>query len=291
MDIARLKRGSGPTVRRMLLGSELRKYREVRGLTRGEAGHYIRGSESKISRMELGRVGFKVRDVEDLLKLYGVTDKDRVQTMVKLARDSKKPGWWQEYGDALPNWFQVYVGLEEAATRIRVYEAQFVPGMLQTEDYARAVISAGRPISEELLEDRVAVRMRRQRHIEDDATGCKLWAIIDEAAVRRPVGGPDIMRGQLERLIKLSERRNITVQVVPFSAGAHAAEAGSFTILRYPDFGLSDIIYLEQLTGSMCLDRRSEIDAYTMAMERLSVIAEPPNNTTEILKDMIDDLK
>ncbi|MDT0304090.1 helix-turn-helix domain-containing protein [Streptomonospora wellingtoniae] len=272
----------------MLLGSELRKYREARGLTRGEAGHYIRGSESKISRMELGRVGFKVRDVEDLLKLYGVTDKDQVQTMVRLARESKKPGWWQEYGDSLPNWFQVYVGLEEAATRIRVYEAQFVPGMLQTEDYARAVISAGRSIPDPLLEDRVAVRMRRQRHIEDG--GCRLWAIIDEAAVRRPVGGPDVMRGQLERLIELSDRRNITVQIVPFSAGAHAAEAGSFTILRYPDFGLSDIIYLEQLTGSMCLDRRTEIDAYTMAMEKLSVIAQPPTYTRDILKGMIDDL-
>ncbi|WP_131097551.1 helix-turn-helix domain-containing protein [Streptomonospora litoralis] len=274
----------------MLLGSELRKYREARGMSRGEAGHYIRGSESKISRMELGRVGFKVRDVEDLLKLYGVTDKDQVQTMVRLARDSKKPGWWQEYGDALPNWFQVYVGLEEAATRIRVYEAQFVPGMLQTEEYARAVIAAGRPIADPKAEDRVAVRMRRQRHIEGDG-GCKLWAIIDEAAVRRPVGGPDVMRGQLERLIKLNERANITLQIIPFSAGAHAAEAGSFTILRYPDFGLSDIIYLEQLTGSMCLDRRPEIDAYTMAMERLSVIAQPPDRTKDILRSMIDDLQ
>ncbi|MUL42558.1 helix-turn-helix domain-containing protein [Streptomonospora sp. PA3] len=273
----------------MLLGSELRKFREARGLTRGEAGHYIRGSESKISRMELGRVGFKVRDVEDLLKLYGVTDREQIQTMVGLARDSKKPGWWQAYGESLPNWFQVYVGLEEAATRIRVYEAQFVPGMLQTEEYARAVIAAGRSVPDPTAEDRVAVRMRRQRHIEGDS-GCKLWAIIDEAAVRRPVGGRDIMRGQLERLIKLSERRNITLQIVPFSAGAHAAEAGSFTILRYPDFGLSDIIYLEQLTGSMCLDRRSEIDAYTMAMERLSVIAEPPSHTKDILRDMLDDL-
>ena len=289
MDIARLERWSGPTVRRMLLGSELRKAREARGMTRGEAGHYIRGSESKISRMELGRVGFKVRDVEDLLKLYGVTDKVQVQTMVKLARESKKPGWWQDYGDSLPNWFQVYVGLEEAATRIRVYEAQFVPGMLQTEEYARAVIAAARPVPDPVAEHRVAVRMRRQRHIEGNS-GCKLWAIIDEAAVRRPVGGPDVMRGQLERLEKLSERSNITLQIIPFSAGAHAAEAGSFTILRYPDFGLSDIVYLEQLTGSMCLDRRGEIDQYTMAMERLSVIAEQPDRTPEILRGMIDDL-
>ncbi|MDA0563213.1 helix-turn-helix domain-containing protein [Streptomonospora sp. S1-112] len=272
----------------MLLGSELRKCREAKGLTRAEAGHYIRGSESKISRMELGRVGFKVRDVEDLLKLYGVTDREQIATMVQLARDSKKPGWWQAYGESLPNWFQVYVGLEEAATRIRVYEAQFVPGVLQTEDYARSVIALGNRVKPVETEDRVAVRMRRQRHVLSGA--CRLWAIIDEAAVRRPVGGPDIMRGQLERLIELSERPNITVQIIPFSEGAHAAAVGTFTILRYPDFGLSDIVYLEQLTGSMCLDRRSDIDLYTMAMENLSVIADTPARSTLRLKDMMNDL-
>ncbi len=290
MDIARLQKGSGPTVRRMLLGSELRKYREAKGITRGEAGHHIRGSESKISRMELGRVGFKSRDVEDLLRLYGVADRDVIRTMAQMARDTKKPGWWQAYGDSLPNWFQVYVGLEEAATRIRVYEAQFVPGVLQTEEYARAIITGGAATPDPTAEDRVAVRMRRQRHIEDG--GVKFWAIIDEAAVRRPVGGPDlgIMRRQLQRLIEFCDHSDVTLQIIPFSAGVHAAEAGSFTILRYPDFGLSDIVYLEQLTGSICLDKRQDIDAYTMAMERLSVIADPPSETKGLLKQMIDDL-
>ncbi|CAM4056609.1 helix-turn-helix transcriptional regulator [Nocardiopsis rhodophaea] len=288
-DIARLKKGSGPTVRRMLLGSELRKYREARDISRAAAGHHIRGSESKISRMELGRVGFKERDVEDLLKLYGVTDKQVVRTLTDLARDTKKPGWWQHYGESLPNWFQSYVGLEEAASRIRVYEAQFVHGLLQTEDYARSVISSGVLTPSLEVEHRVEVRMKRQRHIYE-GSDVRLWAILDEAALRRPVGPVDIMRRQLQHLLHACDHPNITLQVIPFAAGAVAAEAGSFTILRYPDFELSDIIYLEQLTGSMCLDRRSEIDAYTMAMERLSVIAEPPSQTQDLIKGMIDDL-
>ncbi|WP_141924995.1 helix-turn-helix domain-containing protein [Haloactinospora alba] len=272
----------------MLLGSELRKYRDARGVSRADAGHHIRGSESKISRMELGRVGFKRRDVEDLLRFYGVTDASLINTMGKIAEDTNKPGWWQEYGEALPNWFQVYVGLEEAATRIRVYEAQFVPGLLQTECYARNVIKGGSVPPDPKAEDRLKVRLRRQQHLED--SGVKFWAILDEAAVRRPIGGKECMQEQLERLIELCDRQNITLQIVPFTAGAHAAEAGSFTILRYPEFKLSDIIYLEQLTGSLCLDKRSDIDAYTMAMERLSVIARPPAETKGILREMIEDL-
>lgn len=289
MDFARLKEGSGPTVRRMLLGSELRKYREAKGISRADAGHEIRGSESKISRMELGRVGFKPRDVADLLKCYGVSDEELIDTLVQLAKDTNKPGWWQQYGEALPDWFQAYVGLEEAATRIRLYEAQFVPGLLQTEEYARAVITGGTPGPDPSVEDRVAVRLRRQRRLEEE-TGVKLWAILDETALRRPVGGVGIMARQLQRLIELCDYPNITLQVIPFSIGAHAGEAGTFTILRYPDFDLSDIVYLEQLTGSLCLDKRSDVDTYTMAMERLSVVAEPPTETRGILKSMIDEL-
>ncbi|GAA1083518.1 helix-turn-helix domain-containing protein [Nocardiopsis composta] len=285
--IARIKKGAGPTVRRMLLGSELRKYREKAGISRGAAGHHIRGSESKISRMELGRVGFKSRDVEDLLLLYKVEDKELIRTLAQMARDTNRPGWWQQYGEALPNWFQVYVGLEEAASRIRVYEAQFIHGLLQTEEYARAVINGGVGLPDQATEDRVQVRMRRQARL--DEPDVKLWAILDEAAVRRPVGRADLMRRQMEHLVELCDHPNITLQIVPFSAGAHAAEAGSFTILRYPDFELSDIIYLEHLTGSLCLDKRQEVDAYTMAMEKLSVIARPPGETKTLLKEMVDE--
>ncbi|RCV52026.1 helix-turn-helix domain-containing protein [Marinitenerispora sediminis] len=282
--------GSGPTVRRILLGYQLRKLREAKGITRADAGYKIRGSESKISRLELGRVGFKLRDVEDLLSLYGVTDPAEREPLITLAKESNKAGWWQQYGDALPNWFQSYVGLEEAATRIRTYEAQFVPGLLQTEAYARSVILGGtRRDADGEAENRVAVRLHRQRRILDNR-GVKLWAIVDEAAVRRPVGDAQILKRQLERLVEFCDHPNITLQIIPFSVGAHAAEAGSFTILRYPEYDLADVVYLEQLTGALYLDKPDDVDAYTMAMERLSVAAEPPNQTPKMLADMIADL-
>ncbi|GAB3476294.1 helix-turn-helix domain-containing protein [Nocardiopsis coralliicola] len=292
--ISRIKEGAGPTVRRMLLGSELRKYREQANITRAEAGHHIRGSESKISRMELGRVGFKPRDVEDLLELYGVADRQLIKLMGDMARETNKPGWWQQYGESLPQWFRSYVGLEEAASRIRIYEAQFIHGLLQTEEYARSVISGGVSPPEHTVEERVQVRMQRQRRLDEpDLT---VWAILDEAAVRRPVGpvdekssSVDVMRRQLEHLVELCQRPNITLQIVPFSAGAHAAEAGSFTILRYPDFELGDVVYIEHLTGSLSLDKRSEVDLYSMAMERLSIVAEAPAETEKILRAMIDE--
>ncbi|GAB3210285.1 helix-turn-helix domain-containing protein [Marinactinospora thermotolerans] len=289
MSVAQPEPDSGPTVRRILLGYQLRKLREAKGITRADAGYKIRGSESKISRLELGRVGFKLRDVEDLLTLYGITeDRDR-EPLLKLAKESNKPGWWQRYGDALPTWFQSYVGLEEAATRIRTYEAQFLPGLLQTEDYARAIIAGGKKKPDPEDENRIAVRMRRQRRIIENEN-VKLWAIVDEAAVRRPVGNSEVMRGQLRRLIELCGYPNITLQIIPFSVGAHAAEAGSFTILRYPEYDLADVVYIEQLTGALYLDKRDDVDAYTMAMERLSVAAEPPNHTPRMLERMIDDL-
>lgn len=292
VDIARLRKGSGPTVRRMLLGHELRKLREARAITREDAGERIRASASKISRMELGRVGFKQRDVEDLLKMYRVTDRKRVKELLELARESNKPGWWKQYGDALPKWFTRYVGFEEAADHIRIYECQFVPGLLQTEEYAREIISGGAD-ADPLTEDRVEARLRRQRRLEEDPD-VRMWIILDEAAVRRPIGGKDrgreIMRGQLERLIQLCDYPNITLQIIPFEVGAHAAEAGSFTLLRYPEYELSDVLYLEQLTDGEIVDRRQVVEAYTKAMTRLSVAAATPDETRSLLKEMLDDL-
>lgn len=290
MDIARLRKGSGPTVRRMLLGHELRRYREARGISREAAGETIRASASKISRMELGRVGFKLRDVEDLLKLYGITDRAKVKDYLEIARDSNKPGWWRDYGDSLHKWFTRYMGFEEAADYIRIYESQFVPGLLQTEAYVREIItSGGEP--DEVVEQRIDARLKRQKRIETDAE-MRMWVILDEAAVRRPIGGREIMRGQLERLIELAEDYdNITLQVVPFAAGAHAAEAGSFTLLRYSEFELADLLYLEQLTDAEIVDRRSVVEVYTKAMTRLSVAAATPDETLEMLREMLQDLE
>lgn len=294
MDIARLRKGSGPTVRRMLLGHELRQYREARGISREAAGEKIRASASKISRMELGRVGFKLRDVEDLLKLYGVTDRARMKAYLEVARESNKPGWWKQYGDSLHKWFVRYVGFEEAADYIRIYESQFIPGLLQTKAYVQEIItSGGEP--DDVVEQRVDARLQRQKRLETD-TDMRMWVILDEAAVRRPIGGREngreIMRGQLERLIELAEDYdNITLQIVPFSAGAHAAEAGSFTLLRYSEFELADLLYLEQLTDAEIVDRRNVVEAYTKAMTRLSVAAATPDETLEMLREMLKDLE
>ncbi|MBQ1024835.1 helix-turn-helix domain-containing protein [Micromonospora sp. C95] len=281
---------AGPTVLRMLLGAQLRRLRESRGVSRESAGWEIRSSESKISRMELGRVGFKERDVADLLTLYGVTAEQERAALLKLARDANNPGWWHRYGDVLPSWFQSYLGLEAAAALIRSYEVQFVPGLLQTPEYARAVVLLGHSTAgPEEIDRRVDLRMRRQELLARPRPP-RLWAVVDEAALRRPIGGPEVMRGQLEALLKATRTPNVRLQVIPFAAGGHAAAGGAFTILRFGDQDLPDIVYIEQLTSAIYLDKREDLDFYAVAMERLCVEAEPPERTPEILERMIADL-
>ena len=281
--------GSGPTVLRILLGSQLRMLREVRGITREEAGYAIRASGSKISRMELGRVSFKERDVTDLLKLYGV-DEDEAATLVELAVQANTPGWWHKYSDVLPDWFQVYVGLEEAASLIRLYEVQFVPGLLQTADYARAVVRLGQPgAAPEEIERRISLRMGRQELLTKPG-GPRLWAIVDEAALRRPIGGKEVMRAQLVQLIEATNEPQVTLQVMPFRSGGHAAEAGAFTIMRFPEADLPDVVYLEQLTSALYLDKRDDVEKYTEVMERLSVESESPERSVEILSGMLEEV-
>ncbi|MER7334996.1 MULTISPECIES: helix-turn-helix transcriptional regulator [unclassified Micromonospora] len=281
---------TGPTVLRMLLGAQLRRLRESSGVTREGAGWEIRASESKISRMELGRVGFKERDVADLLTLYGVTASEEREALLKLARDANSPGWWHRYGDVLPSWFQSYLGLEAAAALIRSYEVQFVPGLLQTREYARAVVllGHGRAAPAE-IERRVALRMQRQRLLRRESPPL-LWAVVDEAALRRPIGGREVMRGQVAALIEATKSPHIRLQVIPFAAGGHAAAGGAFTILRFGDQDLPDIVYIEQLTSALYLDKRDDLDFYAAAMERLCVEAEPPERTPEILGRILDDL-
>ena len=281
--------GSGPTVLRILLGSQLRMLREVKGITREEAGYAIRASGSKISRMELGRVSFKERDVTDLLKLYGV-DEDETATLVALAIQANSPGWWHKYGDVLPDWFQVYVGLEEAASLIRLYEVQFVPGLLQTADYARAVVRLGQPgAAPEEIERRISLRMGRQELLTKPG-GPRLWAIVDEAALRRPLGGKEVMRAQLVQLLEATEQPQVTLQVMPFRSGGHAAEAGAFTIMRFPEPDLPDVVYLEQLTSALYLDKRDDVEKYTEVMERLSVESESPERSVDILSGMLEEV-
>lgn len=281
--------GAGPTVLRILLGSQLRRLREDRNVTREDAGYTIRASESKISRIELGRVGFKERDVSDLLTLYGVADLAEREALLSLAREANQPGWWHKYGDILPQWFQAYVGLEAAASLIRTYEVQFIPGLLQTEDYARAVVLlANGSAPKEEIDRRVQLRMERQALLTR-ASAPRFWAVIDEAVLRRPIGGRDIMRAQLDLLAELSERPNVTLQIIPFGFGGHAAAGGAFSLLRFPDQTLPDIVYIEQLTSALYLEKREDVDTYLESMERLAVEADSPDRSherfTEIRKD------
>ncbi|MBQ1018746.1 helix-turn-helix domain-containing protein [Micromonospora sp. D93] len=280
---------TGPTVLRMLLGAQLRRLRESSGVTREGAGWEIRSSESKISRMELGRVGFKERDVADLLTLYGVSEEHERDALLKLARDANSPGWWHRYGDVLPSWFQSYLGLEAAAALIRSYEVQFVPGLLQTREYARAVVLLGHGAAGAgEIDRRVGLRMQRQQLLQRENPP-QLWAVVDEAALRRPIGGAEVMRGQLTALIEATKSPHIRLQVIPFAAGGHAAAGGAFTILRFGDQELPDIVYIEQLTSAIYLDKRDDLDYYAVAMERLCVEAEPPERTAEILGRLLDD--
>ncbi|MGH3344008.1 MAG: helix-turn-helix domain-containing protein [Carbonactinosporaceae bacterium] len=280
---------SGPIVLRILLGARLRGLREAKGITRESAGYAIRASESKISRVELGRVGFKERDVGDLLTLYGVTDEVTRGELLSLARKANTPGWWQKYGDILPNWFETYVGLEAAASLIRSYEVQFVPGLLQTEDYARAVTLLGhRGTSTNEIERRVALRMARQQLLTRQGSP-KLWAVVDEAALRRPIGGPQVMRGQLEGLIEAARLQKITLQIMPFGYGGHSAAGGSFSILRFPELEVADVIYIEQLTGAIYLEKCDELLHYMTAMDHLCAESPPPRDTESFLRRILQD--
>lgn len=280
---------TGPTARRMVLGGQLRRLRESRNISREQAGHAIRGSESKISRLELGRVSLKERDVVDLLSLYGVADADERLSFLELVRESNQPGWWHRYNDLLPRWFQDYVGLEESASRIQTYEVAFVPGLVQTEDYARAVVRRGLPdASAAEVDRRVGLRMRRQELLAKP-TGCRLWAVLDEAVLHRAVGGPDVLRGQLEHLLDVITRPNISLQVVPFRLGGSAAES-SFTLLRFGEPELPDIVYLEHLCGALYLDKPDEVEIYTKVAQRLAVEAETPDQSRATLLRVLDTL-
>ncbi len=280
----------GPTVRRIVLGSQLRRLREGKDISREAAGYSIRASESKISRLELGRVSFKERDVADLLTLYGVTDDAEREPLLSLARDANQPSWWQNYSDVLPSWFQPYIGLEESATLIRAYEVQFIPGLLQTEDYARAVIVQGsRGSSREDVERRVNVRMQRQK-ILTRPDPPHLWTVVDEAALRRSIGGPKVMRAQLEHLIALTEQPNVTLQVMPFAFGGHIAEGGAFSILQFPEADLPYVVYLEQLAGAAYLDKLEDVDRYLAAMNRLCVDSVPPEHAAELLGKIVGEI-
>jgi DNA-binding XRE family transcriptional regulator len=288
-DGGRAGEAQGPTVPRMLVGIQLHRFREAAGVTPDQAAYEIRASRSKISRMENGLVRFKERDVTDLLTLYGITDEQTRSTLVALTRQANTPGWWSKYGDIMADWFEAYLGLETAASVIRTFELQFVHGLFQTEDYARAVTMLGHtsaPADE--IERRVSLRLNRQ-DLLNGPDPPQVWTVIDEGALRRPVGGSAVMRAQLDHLVEVSRLRHVTIQVVPFSRGGHAAAGGSFTVLRFGEPEVPDVVYIEQLTSALYLDKHEDVDHYMEVMNHLSTEALTPTDSARFVAGIIRD--
>jgi len=276
---------SGPTVLRILLGSQLRQLREAKEIRPEEAARAIRGTTSKISRIELGRSAVREIDIADLLTLYGVTDPAEREQLLTLAAEATQPGWWHRYNDILPDWLQTYIGLEQAARSIRTYESQFIPGLLQTEAYASALMALGDFPSGETGR-RVALRKDRQRRFHDG--DLLLWAVLDEAVLRRMVGGPEVMRDQLGYLLEAAQRPNLTLQVTPFSSAGHAA-LGGFSIVRFDAQDLPDVVYVEHLTSALYLDKRADVDAYLLAMERLTIVSMQPGKSSDLIRAILEE--
>jgi transcriptional regulator with XRE-family HTH domain len=280
----------GPTVPRMLVGIELHRFREAAGITPEQAAYEIRASRSKISRMENGLVRFKERDVTDLLTLYGITDEMTRSRLVTLARQANTPGWWSKYGDIMADWFEAYLGLEMAASVIRTFELQFVHGLFQTEEYARAVTLLGHTAApDDEIDRRVSLRLKRQDLLAGPNPP-QVWSVLDEGALRRPVGGPKVMRAQLNHLTEMARLRHVTIQVVPFDRGGHAAAGGSFTVLRFSEQEVPDVVYLEHLTSALYLDKRDDVDHYMEVMNHLSTEALTPVQSARFITDMSQDM-
>jgi Domain of unknown function (DUF5753)/Helix-turn-helix domain len=280
----------GPTVLRMILGRQLQALREKARLSVEEAGQAIYSSEWTVRRMEKGEGGLKPMKVKGLLLRYGVTDVREIDAFLALAREANTPGWWHNYSDVLPTWFRVFPGLEEAADLIRAYQPQFVPGLLQTEDYARALTVVGFPdAAPDETERRVALRLTRQ-HLLTRPEPPRLWAVLDETVLRRRVGGPDVMRGQLTRLIEATSLPNVTLQVLPFTAGPHQAMYGMFHIFRFPSPELQDVVYGENMTSAFYLDKPEDVSAYAEAMDRICAQAASAEETVGILRDALKEI-
>ncbi|RZS34274.1 helix-turn-helix protein [Herbihabitans rhizosphaerae] len=277
-----MARDHSPTVRRRRLASELRRLREAAGLTIDEVGERLECSASKISRIETAQVGVTTRDVRDMLDLYGVPD-DQKEALVQLAREARKKGWWHSYNEIFTGTF---VGLESEASSLHTHQALLVPGLLQTEDYMRSVIRAIRPdVADAEVERRVKARLTRQQLLTDESPP-EYWAVIDEAVLHRVVGGPSVMRTQMERLREVAAMPNVTLQVVPFSAGAHSGMEGPFLILGFPEQADPDVVYVDTTTTGVYLEQPAEIKRYTLMFDHLRAAALKPDDTVALVEQV-----
>ncbi|MFD5629421.1 MULTISPECIES: helix-turn-helix domain-containing protein [unclassified Streptomyces] len=281
---------SAPTVGQVVLGRRLLDLRERAGLKREEAARVLRVAPATVRRMEMAEVSLKIPYLQLLLKSYGVSDEE-AESFVLLAEEANKPGWWQRFHDILPGWFSMYVSLEGAAALIRQYEPHFVPGIMQTEDYARGVLKSGAigQTKPEDIERHVALRMQRQDLLtRPDAP--RIWAVMDETALRRPIGGSEGMRAQVDKLLETMKLPNVTLQVIPFSSGPHPGTYGPFVLFRFAVPELPDMVYSEYLTGAVYLDARSEVATHLEVMDRMAAQAATAHRTKEILEDLRKEL-
>ncbi|MFF9480726.1 helix-turn-helix domain-containing protein [Streptomyces sp. NPDC014733] len=272
-----------PTVRRRRLGQELRRLRELKGMTAEEVAERLLVSQSKISRLENGRRSISQRDVRDLCGVYEVDDRRIVESLMQMAKDSRQQGWWHAFGD-IP--YSVYIGLETEAGSLRVYESLVVPGLLQTPRYARAVIPGVLPeLPPDQLEKRTQVRLRRQERVDDPENPLRLWVVLDESALRRVVGGHEVMREQLEHLVEMSALPHVTVQVLPYDTGAHAGMSGTFSILEFDATSDSSVVYIEGVTSDLYLEKANDVNKYTIMYEHLRAQALNADQSREFIAD------
>ncbi|AGI88580.1 helix-turn-helix domain-containing protein [Streptomyces albidoflavus] len=273
-----------PTVRRRRLGQELRRLRELKGMTAEQVAERLLVSQSKISRLENGRRSISQRDVRDLCGVYEVEDHRIVDSLMQMAKDSRQQGWWHSFGD-IP--YSVYIGLETDAASLRAYDPQVVPGLLQTRPYAEALIRGAIPeISPADAEKRVQVRMRRQDRVSSPENPLRLWTVMDEAALHRAVGTPEVMKEQLEHLVQMSELPHVTVQVIPFSTGAHPGLNGQYAILEFPDSTDSSVVYIEGVTSDLYLEKSNDVQKYSVMYEHLRAQALNPEDSRDYIAKM-----
>src|SRR5215831_12561176 len=279
--------GQNPTLRGRRLAMELLRRREATGMSREEVARQLEWSTSTIFRIETGRSRPQPGNVRILLELYGVTGSER-DGLIQLAREARQPGWWHSFRDVLPNPYEVYIGLEAGAATIRNFEPVVIPGLLQTPDYAREMFRRGpRELDRDEVERRVEVRVARQQILAREDRP-RLWAVVDEAVIRRVVGGPGIMREQLRHLADSGEHGKTTIQVVPFSAGAHAGTTGPFIILDFPEPTDPSVVYVETLAGDLYLEERADVDRYTLAFDPLLAAALHPDDSVRLVQQAAD---
>ncbi|WJV48099.1 helix-turn-helix domain-containing protein [Streptomyces flavofungini] len=273
-----------PTVRRRRLGQELRRLRELKGMTAEEVAERLLVSQSKISRLENGRRSISQRDVRDLCGVYEVEDHRIVDSLMQMAKDSRQQGWWHSFGD-IP--YSVYIGLETDAASLRVYDPQVVPGLLQTRPYAEALITGALPETTPTdIEKRVQVRMRRQERIAAPENPLRLWTVLDESALRRVVGTRALMREQLEYLVEQSQLPHVTVQVIPFDMGAHPGLNGQYAILEFPDASDSSVVYIEGVTSDLYLEKANDVQQYSVMYEHLRAQALNVDQSRQLIADI-----